>query len=131
MSAVHRAKRQLEKSTAQEAGKNARCFLPITGELFEERASVAYRSRFRRLTVSVHEPAVETAIGRGLLGRNETGDPWTVLSALFAGMFDDSTIKWLNKRGYLRWDQRGQGEGRGQRIDLAAAVRNLASRVCD
>ena len=86
--------------------------------------------QIRRLTVSVHEPAVETAIGRGLLGRNETGDPWTVLSALFAGMFDDSTIKWLNKRGYLRWDQRGQGEGRGQRIDLAAAVRNLASRVC-
>ena len=68
--------------------------------------------------------------GAELLGRNETGDPWTVLSALFAGMFDDSTIKWLNKRGYLRWDQRGQGEGRGQRIDLAAAVRNLASRVC-
>jgi hypothetical protein len=33
-----------------------------------------------------------------------------VVSALFAGMFDDYTMEWLSKRGYLRWDQRGQGE---------------------
>jgi hypothetical protein len=33
-----------------------------------------------------------------------------VVSALFAGMFDDYTVEWLSKRGYLRWDQRGQGE---------------------
>jgi hypothetical protein len=25
-------------------------------------------------------------------------------------MFDDHTIEWLNKRGYLRWDRRGRGE---------------------
>jgi hypothetical protein len=25
-------------------------------------------------------------------------------------MFDDHAIEWLKKRGYLRWDQRGQGE---------------------
>ena len=36
--------------------------------------------QIRRLTVSVYERAVETAIGRGLLGRNDTR-PWTVLSA--------------------------------------------------
>ena len=37
-------------------------------------------SASRRLTVSVYERAVETAIGRGLVGRNDTR-PWTVLSA--------------------------------------------------
>ena len=53
---------------------------------------------------------MESAIGRGLLGRRDRDNPWTVVSALFASMFDDHTIEWLNKRGYLRWDQRGQGE---------------------
>ena len=64
----------------------------------------------RRLTVSVYERFVESAIGRGLLDRSNRENPWTVNSALFAGMFDDHTIEWLNKRGYLRWNQRGQGE---------------------
>jgi hypothetical protein len=64
----------------------------------------------RRLAVAVYERAVESAIGRGLLGRGDRDNPWTVVSALFASMFDDHTIEWLNKRGYLRWDQRGQGE---------------------
>jgi hypothetical protein len=25
-------------------------------------------------------------------------------------MFDDYTMEWLNRRGYLHWDQRGQAE---------------------
>jgi hypothetical protein len=62
------------------------------------------------LTVAVYERAVENAIGRRLLGRGDRDNPWTVVSALFASMFDDHTIEWLNKRGYLRWDQRAQGE---------------------
>jgi hypothetical protein len=62
----------------------------------------------RRLTVAVYEQAVESAIGRGL-GRGDRDNPWTVVSALFAGMFDDYTMEWLSKRGYLSWDQRGQG----------------------
>jgi hypothetical protein len=78
--------------------------------------------QIRRLTVLVYEHAVETAIGRGLLGRNDTGDPWGVLSALFAAMFEDHTIAWLNKRGYLRWDQHGQGEA------IIAAVNALIWR---
>jgi hypothetical protein len=60
--------------------------------------------------VSVYERFVESAIGRGLLERSNRNNSWAVISALFAGMFDDHTIEWLNKRGYLRWDQRGQGE---------------------
>ena len=76
----------------------------------------------RRLTVAASERAVESAIGRGLLGRGDRDNPWTVVSALFAGMFDDHTIEWLNKRGYLRWDQRGQGEA------IIAAVSALIGR---
>jgi hypothetical protein len=76
----------------------------------------------RRLTVSVYERAVESAIGRGLLGRNGRDDPWTVISALFASMFDDHTIKWLSRRGYLNWGQRGQGEA------IIAAVNALIAR---
>jgi hypothetical protein len=64
----------------------------------------------RRLTVAVYERFVESAIGRGLLGRGDRDNPWTVISALFAGMFDNHTMEWLNKRGYLRWDERGQAE---------------------
>ena len=60
--------------------------------------------QIRRLTVSVYERAVETAIGRGLLGRNDTR-PWTV-----------------TQRGYLRSDQRGQGEA------IIAAVNALIWR---
>ena len=41
---------------------------------------------------------------------------------MFASMFDDHTIEWLNKRGYLRWDQRGQGEA------IIAAVNALVWR---
>ena len=76
----------------------------------------------RRLTVSVYERAVESAIGRGLLGSNGTDDPWAVVSALFASMFDDHTIEWLNKRGYLNWAQRGQAE------PIIAAVNTLIGR---
>jgi hypothetical protein len=76
----------------------------------------------RRLTVAVYERAVESAIGRGLLGRNDRENPWAVVSAVFAGMFDDHTIEWLNKRGYLRWDQRGQGEA------IISAVNALIER---
>jgi hypothetical protein len=76
----------------------------------------------RRLTVAVFERAVESAIGRGLLRGSDRADPWTVISALFASMFDDHTIAWLNKRGYLRWDQRAQGEA------IIAAVNALIGR---
>ena len=76
----------------------------------------------RRLTASVYERFVENAIGRGLLGRGDRDNPWTVVSALFASMFDDHTIEWLNKRGYLRLDERCQGE------TIIAAVNSLIWR---
>jgi hypothetical protein len=121
---VHRAKRQLEKSMAQQAGQKepaAPFELPVSDLVKKNIGGVP--QRIRQLTVAVYEQAVEIAIGRGLLGRNETGDPWTVLSALFAAMFEDHTMEWLNKRGYLRWDQRGQGEA------IIAAVNALIWRT--
>jgi hypothetical protein len=76
----------------------------------------------RRLTVAVFEWAVASVIGRRLLGRGGRAEPWTVVSALFAGMFDDHTIEWLNKREYLRWDERCRGEA------IIAAVNKLIAR---
>ena len=120
--AVHRAKRQLEKTVAQGKQQAAAVSLklPISYVVKQKIGGVPHD--VRRLTISVSERAVESAVGRGLLGRNERDNPWTVISALFASMFDDHTIEWLNKRGYLRWDQRAQGEA------IIAAVNALIGR---
>jgi hypothetical protein len=108
--AVHRAKRHLEKIVAQGGQKAiaASLQLPVSYVVKQEIAGLPHD--VRRLTVSVFEQAVESAIGHGLLGRGARDIPWTLVSALFAGMFDDYTMEWLSKRGYLRWDRRGQGE---------------------
>jgi hypothetical protein len=108
--AVHRAKRQLEKTVAQGGQKAAAIPLepPLSCVVKQDINGVQHD--VRRLTVSVFEQAVESAIGRRLLGRGDRAEPWTVVSALFASMFDNHTMEWLNKRGYLRWDQHGQGE---------------------
>ena len=58
----------------------------------------------------------------GLLERNNRDNPWAVVTALFAAMFDDHTIGWLNRLGYLQWDQRGQGEA------IIAAVNAVIGR---
>ena len=108
--AVHRAKRQLEKTVAQEGQEAAAISLQLPTNYVVKQDIGGVRHDVRRLTVSVFERAVESAIGRGLLGRGDRDNPWAVVSALFASMFDDHTIEWLNKRGYLRWDQRGQAE---------------------
>jgi hypothetical protein len=108
--AVHRAKRRLEKIVAQGGEKAAVISQQLPTSYVVKQDVGGVEQDIRRLTVSVYERAVESAIGRGLLGRGARDDPWTLVSALFAGMFDDYTMEWLSKRGYLRWDRRGQGE---------------------
>jgi hypothetical protein len=49
----------------------------------------------RRLTVSVYERFVENAIGRGLLGRGDRDNPWTVVSALFANLRLAIGLLWM------------------------------------
>ena len=121
--AVHRAKRQLERMVAQQAGqKTAAISLQPPPSYLAKQDINGVRQDVRRLTVSVFERAVESAIGRRLLNRGNRTEPWTVVSALFAAMFDDHTIEWLIKRGYLTWDQRGQGEA------IIAAVNALIGR---
>ena len=121
--AVHRAKRQLEKMVAQQVGqKTAAISFQLPTSYLVKQDINGVRQDVRRLTVSVFESAVENAIGRRLLGRGDRAEPWAVVSALFASMFDDHTIEWLNKRGYLRWDQRGQGEA------IISAVNALIAR---
>jgi hypothetical protein len=120
--AVHRAKRQLENEAArgrQNAGAIAQ---QLPTSYVVKQAVGGVPQDVRRLTVAVYERFVESAIGRGLLRRGDRDNPWAVNSALFSGMFDDHTIEWLNKRGYLRWDQRGQAEA------IIAAVNALIGR---
>jgi hypothetical protein len=120
--AVHRAKRQLEKIVARGGQKAAAISrqLPTSYVVKQEIGGVP--QDVRRLTVAVFERFVDSAIGRRLLGRGDCAEPWTVVSALFAGMFDDHTIEWLNKRGYLKWDERCRGEA------IIAAVNRLIAR---
>jgi hypothetical protein len=120
--AVHRAKRQLEKTVAQGGEKAAAISRQLPTSYVVKQDINSVQHDVRRLTVSVFERAVESAIGRRLLGRDDRDNAWTVISALFASMFDDHTIEWLNKRGYLRWDQRAQGEA------IIAAVNALIGR---
>ncbi len=120
--AVHRAKRHLEKDVSQEPEKAAAIAQQLPTSYVVKQDVGGVPQDVRRLTVAVYERAVESAIGRGLLGRGDRAEPWTVVSALFASMFDDHTIEWLNKRGYLTWDQRGQGEA------IIAAVNTLIGR---
>ncbi len=108
--AVHRAKQQLQKTVAQGKQQAAGVSLKLPTNYLVKQNINGVTYDVRRLTVPVNERAVESAIGRGLLGRSERNNPWTVVSALFASMFDDYTIEWLNRRGYLRWDERSQAE---------------------
>jgi hypothetical protein len=120
--AVHRAKQQLEKTVAQGKRQAAAISLNLPTSYLVKQNINGVTYDVRRLTVAVNERAVESAIGRRLLGRGERDNPWTVVSALFASMFDDHTIEWLNKRGYLRWDERCRGEA------IIAAVNALIWR---
>jgi hypothetical protein len=126
--AVQRAKRYLEKTVAQGKQKAAAVSLkPPTSYLVKQDIGGVPQD-VRRLTVSVFEQAVESAIGRRLLGRGDRDNPWAVISSLFAGMFDDHTIEWLNKRGYLMRDKRCQGGAiiaADQCIDCTASLRYL------
>ena len=120
--AVHRAKRQLEKDVSQGREKAPAIAQQLPTSYVVKQDIGGVPQDVRRLTVAVYERAVENAIGRGLLDRSNRDNSWAVVSALFASMFDDHTIEWLNKRGYLRWDQRGQGEA------IIAAVNAVIGR---
>jgi hypothetical protein len=120
--AVHRAKRQLEKIVAQGRQKAVAISRQLPTSYVVKQDIGGVPQDVRRLTVAVYERAVESTIGRRLLGRGDRDNAWIVLSALFAGMFEDYTIAWLNKAGYLSWDQRGQGEA------IIAAVNAVIAR---
>jgi hypothetical protein len=120
LGAIHRVKRQTEKAIARQARQKATAVSLEPPPSYVVRRNVnGVPQDVRRLSVSVFERAVESAIGRRLLERGNRDNPWAVVSALFASLFDDHTIEWLNRRGYIRWDQRGQAEA------IIAAVNEL------
>jgi hypothetical protein len=120
--AVHRAKHRLEKIVARGGQKAAAISQQLPTSYVVKQDIEGVQTDVRRLTVAVREQAVESAIGRGLLGRDARNNPWTVVSALFAGMFDDYTMELLSKHGYLNRGKRGQGEA------IIAAVNALIAR---
>ena len=128
--AVHRAKRQLEKTVTQGKQRAAAVSLNLPNSYVVKQDIGGVPQDVRRLTVAVYERAVENAIGRGLLGRGDRDNPWTVVSALFASMFDDHTIEWLNKRGYLRWDEGCRGEAIIAAVNAVKANRFGAGASC-
>ncbi len=111
MGAVHRVKRRIEKEVARQAGQRAAAvsLQPPPSYVLQQDIN-GVRQDVRRLSISLYERAVSKAVARGLLKHEDRGDPWTVTSALFAGMFNDHTIQWLHKRGLLAWNERGKGE---------------------
>ena len=113
VSAVHRAKRQIEKARAT-VGR------PQSYVLRQEVDGI--RHDIRHLSTAVYERDVTAAIGRRLLEPWDRDKPWTVMSALIASKFSDHTIHWLHKRGLLPWGQRTQGEA------IIAAVNQLIAR---
>ena len=120
--AIHRAKRQLEKAVAQGREKATAIAQQLPTSYVMKQDIGGVPQDVRRLTVAVYERAVESAIGRGLLERSNRDNPWAVVSALFAGMFDDHTIEWFNKRGYLTCGQHRQAEA------IIAAVNAVIGR---
>ncbi len=67
--AVHRAKQQLEKTVAQGKQQAAAVSLKLPTSYMVKQSINGVTYDVRRLTVAVNERAVESAIGRGLLGR--------------------------------------------------------------
>ncbi len=90
---MYRAKRQLEKVVALGGHRAAAISLQLQTSYVVKQDINGVPHDARRLTVLVYDRAVESANWRGLLGRGDRAVPWTVISALFAGMFDDHTDK--------------------------------------
>jgi hypothetical protein len=80
--AVHRAKRHLEKTVAQSKQQAAAVSLKLPTSYVVKQDIGGVPQDVRRLTVAVYERAVESAIGRGLLGRGDRDNSWTVVSAV-------------------------------------------------
>jgi hypothetical protein len=115
--AVHRAKCQIEKARARKAPLDE-----PPPSLLVERVINGVRQDVRRLTISVYEHKVNSAVRRGLLQHGNRCDPGAVISALFAGCFSNRTMHWLQQRGFLPWADRGRGEA------IIAAVNELIER---
>jgi hypothetical protein len=90
--------------------------------LVKTQPDVIYAAGIAGLRAAQKATTSESAIGRRLLRRRDCAEPWTVVSALFASMFDDHTIEWLNKHGYLTWGRHRQAEA------IIAAVNAVIGR---
>jgi hypothetical protein len=88
-----------------------------------ERVANGVRRDVQRLTITVYEEKVNSAVRRGLLQHRDRGDGGAVISALYAAGFSDRTIHRLHQRGFLQWADRGIGEA------IIAAANELIERL--
>ena len=130
MSAVHRAKRQIEK--AQVGQPTAPAKEPADQDAPPSVPPPSYVTRqliggvshdVRRIAIMVYESRVRKAVDRELLAMDECGDASAVMSALFAACFSDRTIGWLVGHGYVAQADRGKAEA------IIAGVNEVIERL--
>jgi hypothetical protein len=125
LSAVHRAKQQLERATAVPNPESQAAASVEPPELppsyIVERVVDGVPHAMRCLTVNLFERRVTEMINRGLLRLDQVSDPAIVISALFADLVDDNTVAWLRRRGW-------QGD-RGRVEEIIAVVNRTIAQL--
>ncbi len=75
------------------------------------------RQGMRLITVEMPNAVIERAIARGLLEREASADPWSVIECAYASQLSDAAINWLVNNGVIARDQAG---------DAAAILRAIS-----
>ena len=66
------------------------------------------------------EPAIETAIARGLLKPEETTQAWSVIQGVYAAQLSDRAPNWLTDNAVITTEQR---------TNAAAILRSISERL--
>lgn len=64
-------------------------------------------ARLRLFTVEVPEDLIDEALARDLLKPEDRADWWAVVQACYAAQLSDVALDWLNNRGVITREQRG------------------------
>jgi hypothetical protein len=64
------------------------------------------REGLRLFTLEMPEPAIETAVARGLLKPEETTQAWSVIQSVYAAQFSDRALNCLTDNAVITTEQR-------------------------
>ena len=125
--------------TTKPAGEGTGLGLSISHDIIVKQhgGSIEVDTRTRRVH-RISDRSAASGCGPYQIGRtrmNPASLSWSTMSVIrtvTSALFDNHTIKWLNKGGYLRWDQRGQGEAIISAVNALdrAALSICSSAVC-